>query len=44
MVVSEGVYKYDVQSTTSQWRAVFSTPDDEGVNGDSSAAITAHGY
>jgi hypothetical protein len=44
MVVSDNVYKYDVQSTTSQWRAVFSTPDDEGVNGSSSAAITARGY
>lgn len=40
----DGVYKYDVPSSSAQWRAVFPTPDNEGVNGSTSAAITASGY
>ena len=44
MVPMDGVYKYDVQSSSAKWRAVFSAPDGEGLSGTTSTAITASGY
>jgi hypothetical protein len=44
MVAMDGVYKYDVPSSSAKWRAVFTTPENEGVNGSTSTAIAASGY